>query len=153
MKLHPEGLEQVHVVANPGVAPWGCGLASRRDLLSSVIVVMLCSTNSARLLQKQAIKNLVQPDLKQGKRRGKKPTPKPQKTSKSRVCVPSDCIFMPTRLLCINVSGAPGGIVSRCSDVLCNRKGLGYSETLLNYATDTVPHAPSCARIFPSAAS
>lgn len=91
--------------------------------------------------------------LKTRKKKGKKPTPKPPKNSKSRVCVPSDCIFMPTRLLCINVFGAPGGIVSRCSNVLCNRKALGYSETLLNYATDTVPHAPSCARIFPSAAS
>lgn len=60
VKLHPEGLEQVRADATPGIAPWGCGLASRRDLPSSVIAVMLCSANSARLVQKQLIKNLVQ---------------------------------------------------------------------------------------------
>lgn len=149
MKLHPEGLEQVHVDANPGDAPWGCRLASHRDLPSSVIAAMLHSANSAQLLQKQVIKNLAQLDLKQRKSRGKYN----KSPSRSTVCVPSDCIFMPTCLLCINVFGAPRGIVSRCRDVLCNRKGLGYWESLLNYATDTVPRIPSCARIFPSATS
>lgn len=135
--------------ANPGDAPRGCRLASRGDLPSSVIAAMLCSANSARLLQKQVIKNLAQLGLKQRKSREKTN----KSPSRSTVCVPSDCIFRPTCLLCINVFGAPRGIVSHCRDVLCNGKGLGYWETLLNYATATVPHVPSCARIFLSAAS
>jgi len=44
-------------------------------------------------------------NIKKGK---KKPHNNTHHNSKSTVCVPSDCIFMPTWSLCINVFAAPG---------------------------------------------
>lgn len=123
MKLHPEGLEPVHVDATPWVAPLGCVLASHRDLL------LLCrcgSTNPARLLQEQMIKNWVQLDLKQRKRRKNQTQTAKKYPSKNTVCVPSDCISMPTSALCKCFGSAKGEFSS--FSVLCNRKGWGYSR-------------------------
>lgn len=105
VKLRPEGLEQVHTEANPGLAPLGMWSGIPQGF------ALLCYCGDA-VLHKFYTASAEADDKEFGLARLKvqeEKKPKMPKNSKSTVCVPSDCIFMPTCLLCINVFGVPGG--------------------------------------------